>query len=772
MTRKKLYIFDVSGFIFRAYFALPPMASPQGEPVHALFGFVRSVLKFFKEFQPTYAIAVFDGPQNKLHRTEMYEEYKANRTREVADLPEQIDKAYQFCKNFGLHTLAVPGVEADDTMGSIALWAENQEADVYLVSGDKDLCQLVSDHIFVLNPWKENLCVDRHKVEELYGVPPEKIVDLLAMMGDSSDNIPGITGIGPKTAVSLLQEFGSLEAILANPEKVPGKKKQETLLKEADIARLSKKLATIHTEVPFEKDFSLFARQETDLNLLRAFYQGQGFHSLVKELDLQRETLIGPLAAPKNDFGIFHIVDDETALSEMIALLNTAPLICFDVETTSLDPMNASLVGIGLGIDPKESFYVPINGKLGKEYVLNALRPLFENPDKQFFGHHVKYDTQVLENEGIQISSIGFDTILASYILNSGTRRHSLDELTLFYFGLAKTPIKSLIGTGKKEISMMDVPIPKVAEYCGEDIVATLRLKDLLAKELEERKLSPLLQNVELPLSIVLRKMERHGIFVDIPYLHAMSKEVNSELSSLENDIYGMAGETFNLNSPKQLSEILFEKLQIKPLKKTATGLSTRAEVLEVLADDYPIARKILEYRLLEKLRSTYIDALPLFVNAKTGRIHPNFNQSVTATGRLACQDPNLQNIPIRSGVGRKIRIAFRPEKKGWSFLSADYSQIELRLLAHLSEDENLLKAFAKGEDIHAFTASLIFNTPLEDVTAVQRDQAKAINFGIIYGQQAYGLSQELGIDVKEASLLLKPIFYVIQKYWTLYAIA
>lgn len=752
MKKRELYIVDVSGFIFRAYFAIPPMSNVRGESTHALFGFIRSIVKLFKDFAPEHLVAVFDGPENKKQRQEIYEKYKANRIRLHEDLPEQIEFAKVFCRLSGIPQLEVAGVEADDTMGSVAKWAEKEGAKVFLCTADKDLCQLVNDHIFVLNPWKENLILDAAKVEEVYGVPPNLIVDLLAMMGDSSDNIPGLSGFGPKTSVPLLREFGSLEHILQNPDKVKGPAKQKTLREEVDIALLSKKLATIYTDVEFPKEEAFFTKGSPHIAELREFYLDMGFNSLVKELD----GLIGV----KEEKTSYHTIDEEKSLRDLLEKLSAAPEIAFDVESTELKPTRASLVGVGFSIAPAEAYYVPMNGKLGKEAALALLKPFFENKKLKFFGHNAKYDIHILQNEGISPPNLSFDTILASYLLNSSSRRHSLDHLSLHYFGKVKTPIKELIGTGKKEISMSEVAIEKVSSYCCEDVDYTWRIKQILAEELQKRKLTPLLCDLELPLAFVLAKMERAGIFVEAPLLQQMSQEIAKEILQLEKEIYEMAGEEFNISSPQQLSRILFEKMGIKGVKKTATGQSTRAEVLETLAaSGYPIAQKILEYRGLEKLRSTYVDTLPQEVYSRSGRIHTTFTQYVTATGRLACQDPNLQNIPVRTEQGRKIRSAFRPEKKGWSYVAADYSQIELRLLAHLSEDKRLVEAFQAGEDIHRYTASLVFSTSHDEVTKKQRDQAKAINFGIIYGQQAYGLSQELGIDIREAASFIEAYF-------------
>lgn len=752
-SMKKLFILDVSGYIFRAYFALPSMTSPEGESTNGLYGFIRSLLKLYKEFGPDHIVAVFDGPDNKKQRTEIYEKYKANRTRLHEDLPEQITRAKEFCELIGIPHLEEPGVEADDTMGSVALWAAKQGAEVYLCTSDKDLCQLVGNNIFILNTWKDNLIVDRAKVEELYGVPPEQIVDLLAIMGDSSDNIPGLKGFGPKTTVPLLKEFGSLENLLNNPDQVKGAKKQQTIREEADIARLSKRLATIHTDVPFEKNKAFFAKSPPDLPALKAFYLQMGFNTLVKELEANISS-----NEPEEKTS-YTLIETREELEKLISYLKKYAEISFDTETTHIRPLLADPVGIGFSVKAKEAFYVPLNGKLSRSEVIETLTPLFQDPKLGFYAHNAKYDLHILANIGVHVTTLCFDTILASYLLNSASRRHSLDALSLQYFGKVKTAIKELIGSGKKEISMDLVPIPKVADYCCEDVDYTLRIKQLLAKQIEERKLEKLLFDLELPLTRVLAKMERAGMYLDQEKLATFSKELVQEIALTEQAIYDLAGEMFNISSPKQLSVILFDKMGIKPVKKTATGLSTRAEVLETLAPEHPIAEKILAFRTLEKLRSTYADTLPHEVNPQTERIHPTFNQFVAATGRLACQDPNLQNIPVRTKLGRRIREAFKPQKKGWSYLSADYSQIELRLLAHLSEDPHLIQAFERGEDIHSYTASLVLGIPLAEVTSTQRHQAKAINFGIIYGQQAYGLARELGIEVKAAAEFIKAYF-------------
>lgn len=754
----KIFIVDAVNFLFRSYYAIGPMTNAQGESTNALYGFIRSIFKLIKDYSPDYFIAVFDGPENKKSRTEIYSEYKSHRTGMPEDLFPQLDRALQFCEIAGIPYLSVPGVEADDTIGSIALWMEKTGVDVFLCSSDKDLCQLVSEHVFIINPHKDNLLIDRSKVKELFGVSPEQMVDLLAMTGDASDNIPGLDGIGPKTAAGLLGEFGSLEYILENPEKLGGKKK-ETFVQGKDIALLSKKLATIQTNIDFPHEETFFHLKAPDLEKVKAFYHEMRFMSLLRELGVDEEASTKRLPIEDTTETHYHLVDDEKALETLIERLEKEPFLCIDMETTGLRPMSARIVGIGVGIHPYEAWYIPLNGKVKREKVLQLLKPLLENPRIGFFGHNLKYDLHLLLNDSITIRNVNFDTILASYLISPQTQRHGLDHLALEKFGKVKIPIEDLIGKGKKQLSMNDVPLEKICAYCCEDVDYTVRLKKIFANELEKLGLKSVFEHIELLLIPILTHMERNGIFIDVKKLEVMSSELKEQLKVLEQQIYQLAGEQFNINSPRQLSTILFEKMGIKPPKKTATGYSTAFEVLDALKEEAPIVKKIIEYRGLEKLRSTYVDALPAEVNPHTQRIHCTFNQSVAATGRLSCQDPNLQNIPIRTKEGKKIREAFKPQHTHWSYIAADYSQIELRLLAHLSEDPALVKAFQEGEDIHAYTAALVFDVPLLEVTPEMRYLAKAVNFGIIYGQQAFGLSQQLGIDYHEAQKFIDTYF-------------
>jgi DNA polymerase-1 len=642
-------------------------------------------------------------------------------------------------------------------MASVAVWAKQHGAQVYLCTSDKDMLQVVDSHIHILNTHKDNLISGPKEVEKNFGVTPSQIVDLLAIVGDTSDNVPGIPGFGPKTAAALLKQFGSLEYILDHPEELP-EKKREVIIQNRDNARISRRLVTLDTHVHIPHQVDYYSLKPADAAKLKAFFLSMNFNSLIKEIESPEKPI---QSAVKDDTGpvTYTTVDDEESFKQLMHYLSKQKEVCFDTEVTHHQAIKSKLVGVAFCVEQGQAWYIPANGKLGLEYILKGLKPLFENPHIGFYGHNVKFDYQVLQNDNIAISTICFDTILASYLLNSHSRQHSLDHLALTYFGKVKIPPSDLVGKGKSVINMSAVPIEKIGPYCCEQADYACRIKGVLEKELKERNLTPLLNDLELPLLKVLAKMERHGMYLDKPCLSLFSKEVLQELKTLEHSIYQQAVHTFNLNSQKQLSEALFTKLGIKAPKKTATGLSTNADVLESLKEKYPIAKTLLEYRTLEKLRSTYLETLPLEVYPKTHRIHSTFNQFVAATGRLSSQDPNLQNIPIRSEIGKRIREAFRPEKEEWSYLAADYSQVELRILAHLSEDPRLIKAFQKNEDIHAATAAAIFGIPIDKVTGEQRHQAKAVNFGLIYGQQAYGLSQALGIEVREASHFIEAYF-------------
>ncbi|MFA5249994.1 MAG: DNA polymerase I [Parachlamydiales bacterium] len=762
---EKIFIIDAVNYLFRSYYAIGPMTNDAGLSTSALFGFIRSVQKLLKEFNPKYAVAVFDGPNNKKARKAVYAEYKMQRKKAPDDLYPQFDLAFEFCSLFGLSALSIPEVEADDTMATIALWAQKNHLETYLCTSDKDLFQLVSDHLFVLLSHKDNLIVDAKKVEELFGVKPEQIVDFLAIAGDSSDNIPGLSGFGPKTAASLLQEFKTLDYLLEHPEKVPGAQKQRTLIKEKETALISRTLALLntHVEIPQEKEF--FKLKEPKISELEAFFAKMNFSKLLKELktssqmelplDISEEARRTQPAEPQEKTD-YRLIQNLPELKKLIDELLEEKEICLDLETTSLKPLEAKIVGLGLGFKPKKAFYLPFNGNLETAVLLKELKRLFSSSGPAFYGHNIKYDLQVLLNYGLEIRKLAFDTLLASYLIAPHHRRHNLDQLALEYFGKTKIPFESL--TAKNQ-TLLQAPIENVSAYCSEDVDYTVRLKQLFAQTLKEKKLGPLLEEIELPLVFVLAKMERHGVFLDAKKLKPLQETLTDQLHLLEKQIHQETGEEFNLNSPKQLSEVLFQKLKLPLPRRRRTEYSTGADVLENLAEKFPLVQKILNFRATQKLLTTYVEALPLEINPETKRIHPTFSQSTAATGRLSCQNPNLQNIPVKSEEGLQIRKAFKPEHPGWSLLSADYSQIELRLLAHFSEDPKLVQAFQEDKDIHAYTASLVFKVPLEEVTEKMRQTAKAVNFGTLYGQGAFGLQQQLKISYKEAGEFIKNYF-------------
>jgi DNA polymerase-1 len=746
---QELFIVDAVHYLFRSYYAIGPMTDEKGESTNALFGFIRSLQKIIKDFSVKNMVAVFDGPDNKKSRQLVYAEYKMNRKGAPADLYPQFEKAFNFCVMSGIYALSIEGVEADDTIASIANWAKDNYDKVYICSNDKDLFQLISDNVFGLNTYKDNTIIDKEKVKESFGVLPEEILDFLALCGDASDNIPGIEGFGPKTAAMLLQEYHSLDNIYVNIDKLKGKK-QETLLKEKDKAYLSRELATLKYDIDFAHNKEIFQIKPQDTEGLQKFYHEMKFLKFLQDLPTHKQE--------KEDKVEYILINDEKELKTLIHKLAKEKEIAIDTETTSLDVMTASLVGIGLCVKANLAWYIPLNGKMEELLVLRLLKDLLERDDIKFYGHNIKYDYHILKNHGIEIKNIGFDTMLASYLLSPESRRHNLDILSLDKFNKTKIPITDLIGE-KQEKSMRDVSLEKITAYCCEDVDYTCRLKHLFYKELEKANLLSVLENIELPLIVVLVEMERNGIFLDEEKLLEIKKDLEKLLTHVEAKILKEAGEEFNINSPKQLSHILYEKLQIPPPKRATSEFSTSADVLEKLKGKFPIIDDILLYRTYQKLLSTYADSLAKDINPATKRIHCTFNQSITATGRLSCQDPNLQNIPVRTEEGRKIREAFRPQYRGWSFLAADYSQIELRLVAHFSEDENMLRAFHNNEDIHRATASLVFNIPLKDVSQEMRQAAKAVNFGIIYGQGPYGLSQQLGISTKEAEKFINDYF-------------
>jgi len=748
----KIFIIDAVNYLFRSYYAIGPMTNKEGVSTSALFGFIRSIKKLINDFSCEYIVAVFDGPESKETRKKVYSKYKMHRKRAPDDLYPQFEMAYDWCEMEGISALCISKVEADDTMATVAKWANKQDMTAYLCTSDKDLLQMVNDKTFVLNAHKNNLIFDEKKVKEIYGVQPRQMLDYLAIVGDKSDNIPGIEGFGPKAATSLLNEYSSLDNIFNNLQKIASEKKREILVKEKENAYLSKKLATLQLDIKIPNDKNFYLKKKPKEETLDEFYKKMNFLSLLKEMPNNLQNL-------DNEEKKYILINEEKDLNYLIEKLKKEKEIAIDTETTDLNYMSSSLVGIGFSIKPNEAYYVPLNGNIDKNLVLSKLKKLLEDENISFIGHNIKYDLHILLNHFINVKNISFDTILASYLINPQNRRHNLDTIVLEKFAKTKIPIKDLIGQGKNQISMKDVPLNKITEYCSEDVEYTFRLKKIFENDLKEKHLDHILFEIELPLLPVLIRMERNGIFVDKDKLLEMSKEIKHQLYLIEGEIFSEVGKKFNLNSPKQLSDILYVDLGLSPPRKKATTFSTSADVLAKLKGKSPVIDYIIKYREFQKLLSTYVDAIPKLINPQTKRVHTTFSQSTVATGRLSSKDPNLQNIPIRSEEGKKIREGFKPQKENWFYLSCDYSQIELKLLAHFSEDPSLLKAFNNKDDIHSYTASLVYNIPIKEVTTRQRNVAKTVNFGILYGQSAFGLSEQLGITPKEAKAFIEAYF-------------
>lgn len=756
-----LFLVDGTALAYRGYFAFikNPLINSKGENTSAPFAFTNSLLKLIREYEPTHIAVVFDAP-GKTFRHERYAEYKATREKMPEDLAQSLPRVRQVVEAMSIPIVEIEGYEADDVMGTLAKRGSDEGAVVYLVTGDKDFMQCLGDRVHMLKPGRRG---DDYRpftaadVRERYGVDPGQVIDILGLMGDSSDNVPGVPQVGEKTAQKLISDYGSVEAVLENAEEVGQARVRENLIEYAEQARLSKELVTIDTGVPVpvsvsELEFGGFNTQE----MVELFNELE-FSSLVRELLQEKEE-----AGADTDTREYVLVDSEELLEEVLEACRGAAIVVIDLETTDINPLRASVVGVSLSVERERAFYLPLRHEEGKnlpaDKTLSSLAVLLEDPGLPKAGHNIKYDALVLRNEGIDLRGIAFDSMVGSYLLNPSRRQHGLDSLALEYLQYQTIPITSLIGKGKDQISFAAVPIGDACEYSCEDVDVTMGLREEMLPKLEALELKSLLDEIETPLIPVLVEMESKGVLVDLKLLSSLGKEFEGEQNHLEGEIHELAGEEFNVNSPRQLQHILFEKLGLPRGKKTKTGYSTDSEVLEGLSTEHPIAGKILEYRGLTKLVNTYIDAIPRLVNPDTKRVHTSFNQTVATTGRLSSSEPNLQNIPVRTEAGRRIRRAFVAPRRR-VLLSADYSQIELRIMAHLSGDERLVDAFQKGEDIHTSTAAAIFDCLLDDVTAEQRRQAKTVNFGVMYGMGSVSLGKQLGIPSAEAKAFIDNYF-------------
>ncbi len=774
--KNQLFLLDGTALAYRSYFAFirSPLINSKGVNTSGAFGFTNTLIKIIKENQPDFIGCVFDTSAPTFrHKT--FPEYKATRQKMPDELAEQLPIIRQIVEAFNIPLIEVEGFEADDVMGTLAKQAEAKGIITYLVTGDKDFMQLVSNHVKMYSLSKggrgnEPAVIEPEGVVEKLGVKPEQVIDLLGLMGDSSDNVPGVPGIGPKTAKELIEMFGSLEAVLDQTDKIERQRIREIVSTHRDQAILSKKLVTICTDVPLDLSVSDLKVSPFHRGKVVALFQELEFVSLLGELPQHGEKA--------DSVRKYQTMTELNALDHLIEELKKASLFALDLETTSLDPISAEIVGFSFSWKEGEAVYLPVTfpeledsgdlfGSQGKERlatILEKMKPLLEDSGIRKCGQNIKYDMLVLRRHGIDLQGIEFDSMVAAYLINPSARQFGIDALALEYLHMRKIPTRSLIGTGKNQISMAEVELDKVAEYACEDADAAFRLRSILSPKLNESQLGHLFRQVEMPLVRVLMEMEDNGVALDRSLLEKMSAQMEKEIDQIREEIYEIAGERFNVNSTQQLGTILFEKLKVHELmgkrrpRRTKTGYATDIRALEFYSI-HPLPRKMLDYRQLMKLHSTYVVALPRLINPATNRVHTSFNQTVTATGRLSTSDPNLQNIPIRTELGKEIRRAFIAEKKDDVILSADYSQIELRIMAHLSGDETLLESFKKGEDVHKRTAVEIFNMPENEITEDHRRQAKTINFGIMYGMGMYGLAQRLAISQEEAQQFITAYF-------------
>ncbi|EIU7557921.1 DNA polymerase I [Providencia rettgeri] len=783
IAENPLILVDGSSYLYRAYHAFPPLTNSAGEPTGAMYGVINMLRSLVMQYKPSHVAVVFDA-KGKTFRDELFESYKSHRPPMPDDLRAQIEPLHSMVEAMGLPLLVVSGVEADDVIGTLACEASRNGTPVLISTGDKDMAQLVEPNITLINTMN-NTILGPDEVQEKYGVPPELIIDFLALMGDSSDNIPGVPGVGEKTALALLQGIGSLEKIYENLEAIAplGFRGSKTLApkmaENRELAFLSYQLATIKTDVKLDKTCEELRVDQPDVDKLHQLFsryefkrwlsdvengtwmEGKGSTAKANPAIATSTAKVSVPTAPTLNAENYQTILEKADLDRWVEKLSSASLFAFDTETDSLDTQEARLVGMSFAIEAGHAAYLPLAhdyldapAQLPLDEVLQAMKPILESEKILKIGQNLKYDAKVLENYDIELKGIGYDTMLESYVLNSvaGMGRHDMDSLAERHLNHKTVSFEEIAGKGKKQLTFNQIALEQASNYAAEDADVTLLLHQALYPQLEaEPKLNHIFKNIEMPLVPVLVRMERKGVLIDATVLAAQSKIITARLAELEKEAFELAGEEFNLASPKQLQAILFEKLQLPVIKKTPSGAaSTNEEVLEELALNHALPKLLLEHRSLAKLKSTYTDKLPLMINPRTQRVHTSYHQAVTATGRLSSRDPNLQNIPVRTEEGRRIRQAF-VAREGYKVMAADYSQIELRIMAHLSQDKGLLTAFAEGKDIHKATAAEVFGVPLEQVTSDQRRSAKAINFGLIYGMSAFGLARQLGIPRGEA---------------------
>ncbi|MHB1049888.1 MAG: DNA polymerase I [Bacteroidota bacterium] len=793
MKREKIFLIDSMGIAYRSYFAFVqnPLINSKGENTGAIYGFVNYLNKILEEQKPDYIAAVFDTDKPTFRHI-AYAEYKATRNKMPDDMAASLGYLKDVVKAYNIPVLELDGYEADDIIGTLARKAEKEKVDSFLVTSDKDFMQLVTSKVKLYRPGKfgsDDEIIDETGVMEKFGVPPDRVVDMLGLIGDSSDNVPGVPGIGPKTALPLIQKYGTIEEIIEHADSIPQKGTKEKIKAHSEVALLSKRLVTIDIHVPIDVDIHQLKAKPKDTATLLQLFDRLEFRTFSRRLreqshkgapqpespaDIQPSAELASIQTVPHQYSI---VTTDAEYLRFLSEFKKAKSFVFDTETTSTDALNAELVGISFAFTNHSAFYVPVidapmhsdntdlfddkreyNGRAGfpVERIVKDLGPVFENDKVKKFGQNVKYDSLVLSHKGITVAGVGFDTMIAAYVLRSD-RQHSLDSLAAEHLNYRMVSFKELTDGGKKDIR--DIPVDSVGAYSAEDADITLQLVDILHDKLAVNGLKKLCVEMEFPLIEVLTQMELNGVTIDTRFLQEMSGEIGGVLESITSSIYSMAEEEFNINSTQQLAKILFEKIKLRTVKKTKTGFSTDVAVLESLRKEHPIIEQLLEYRQLQKLKSTYVDALPKLINRRTGKVHTSFNQTVAATGRLSSSDPNFQNIPIRTELGRKIRKAFIPSDANALILAADYSQIELRIMAHISGDPGLTEAFNNREDIHATTASKVFGVKQKDISRDMRRKAKEVNFGIMYGIGAFGLANRLEIAQSEAKEIIQRYF-------------
>ena len=754
--RERLLLVDGQGLCYRAFYAIRHLSNSKGEPTNAIYGFMTMLRKLIREEKPNYVAVCFDRKEPTF-RHQRYEAYKAHRKPMPDELQEQMPHIKALVGAYGISIFEKPGYEADDLIATIATQAEKMGLDTLIATGDKDMLQLVNDRIKVFNTYKETV-VDREGVKERFGgLGPDRVVDVLGLAGDASDNIPGVPGIGEKTAIELIRAHDSLAGVYQHVDQVAGAARQRVLRENESIAELSKDLATLDRCVPIDVNLEALKmagpNEEELISLIKHFE----FRTLLKEW-------AGSGESQKSD-RTFETVTTVELLDRLAAKLSKAKAISVDTETTSVNPFNAHLVGMSFSIKPKEAYYVPVASRhhqgpgIALEVVQKKIAPILANEKIKKYGQNIKYDYLVFKRHGLELRGVSFDTMVASYLVNPSKFNHNLDDIALEYLNVRKIKLEELIGSGRKQITTDLVPLERIAEYATEDADCVMRLVGPLETLLKKNNLTPLFEQVEMPLVNVLAQMELNGVALDRDLLSKLSVKLGSALEVLTQKIYREAGEEFNINSTKQLSDILFTKLKLPIIKRTKTGYSTDADVLEKLAQNYELPKRLLEYREIAKLKSTYADALPSLMEPGTTLVHTSFNQAVTSTGRLSSSEPNLQNIPIKTEMGREIRRAFVPRGKKRKILSADYSQVELRILAHVSGDPQLIQAFHDDLDVHEFTAAILYGVNPKEVTREMRTVAKTVNFSIVYGVSGFGLAQGLGISVSEAQTFIDSYF-------------